>query len=344
MYKRLVRVLALTLLLAVTLSPPLPSVGQRPFNLTDCADTGFSTEENFLTQGPTPADGNPIISDGDLLSPRGRICARNRELLVAFVDPALPMPDLGLDGVDIVSLEPELVAFSTELDDPAGRFTAGDLLTTAGAVIPNAALLAAFHVVGDLGLDGIQFVGRIQRVTEFLALARQIPRDEWLRDPDRLPTELKRYQVDLWFSTEGGWMVAGALSFLDGDLLSAATGTIVFRNSDLLAPPIPAGIPNRGVDFGLDAVALVCPGRLNRTDFSTEIGYRGGAAAPIVFTDGDVLAYGGLVRTVNNDLVKAFEPKARNLGLDALVYYNERVRCEQRPTIFRYFPMILHRR
>ncbi|MCC7352198.1 MAG: hypothetical protein IT330_00470 [Anaerolineae bacterium] len=342
MYKHLTRVVVLTLLLAIMLGPPVPSAGQRPFNLADCADVGFTVEENFVTQGPTPADGNKVISDGDLLSPNGRICARNADLLAVFQQ----RTDLGLDAVDIINLQPELVAFSTELNDPGNRFTAGDLLTTSGAVIPNAALLAAFNAVGDLGLDDVHFAGTTGRVRDFLAFAQGKSRDFWLESPGLLATELKRYQIDLWFSTEADWKVAGAPGFLDGDLLSAATGTIVYRNSDLLAAPIPAGIPARGVDFGLDATAVRCEGVTNLPDFSTEIGYYDDPPdiLPIRFTDGDVLAFGGSVRTINNDLIKAFEPRARNLGLDGLTYYNERLRCDQRPSFFLYLPLVWHNR
>lgn len=72
-------------------------------------------------------------------SPTG---SRNVQLLRAFQ----VAPDLGLDAVDIVDVERELVAFSTELNSPTGSFSAGDLLTTHGAVIPNQALTFAFGV------------------------------------------------------------------------------------------------------------------------------------------------------------------------------------------------------
>ena len=49
-----------------------------------CKMLYFSTEEDFVTQGPEPADGNPIISDGDLLGPGCVVFARNHKLLTAF--------------------------------------------------------------------------------------------------------------------------------------------------------------------------------------------------------------------------------------------------------------------
>ncbi len=338
MYRHLIRVLALVLLLVLLSILPIPTAGQNPPRLADCADIGFSLEEEFVTQGPLPSDGNPVISDGDLLSSNGAICARNRDLLAAFGALA-PLPDLGLDAVDILDLESDLVAFSTELNRPGGAFTAGDLLTTAGAVIPNAALLASFNTVGDLGLDSLHFVGPTQRILQFLAFAQQTSRESWLENPGRLPVELERHEIDLWFSTEGDWTPpTGAPGFLDGDLLSAATGTIVYHNGQLLVPPIPAGIPDRGVDFGLDAASARCLGTRLLPDFSTEIIYQDKEMA-VGFTDGDVLAFGGSVRHINSDLINAFEPKARMMGLDALTTFSERSRCEQQQ-VRAYLPLI----
>jgi len=70
----------------------------------------FSTEEDFVTQGPNPSDGNPIISDGDLLNATGYVYMRNHELLGVFKVGF----DLGLDAVDIIDIEDHFVAFSTE--------------------------------------------------------------------------------------------------------------------------------------------------------------------------------------------------------------------------------------
>jgi hypothetical protein len=102
--------------------------------------------------------------------------------------------------------------------------------------------------------------------------------------------------------------------FLDGDLLSAATGAIVASNGNLLPGSVPSGIPDRGVDFGLDAVAGDREGIPELIAFSTEILFEGDPT----FTDGDVLLYGNGVVRANWDLIAPFEPKARFLGLDAL--------------------------
>lgn len=283
--------------------------------LTSCRDFAFSTEEDFLTQGPVPADGNPIVSDGDLLSRTGAVCARNAELLAFWKEQV----DLGLDAVDVVNVERRLVAFSTELDDPAGRFVAGDLLATNGTAIPNNVLLTKFQVGRDMGLDGLQFTGPIQGIIGFLDRVAVISRDEWLKNPALLFDLLGAFKVDIWISTESTQM-QGAVGapLLDGDVLSVGTGTVVSRQADLLPPAVPAGIPARGVDFGLDAIAAKRTGEratiLPTIRFSTEILYRGEPR----FTDGDVLKRGDGVEFTNGVLVTPFEPKARFLGLDAL--------------------------
>ena len=279
-------------------------------NLPACAQWGFSTEEDFLTDGPLPADGNPIISDGDLLGRNHTVCARNRELLAKW-DVAV---DLGLDAVDLVDVERALVAFSTELDDPRGRFGAGDLLATNGTVIPNLVLLTKFQVGHDMGLDGLQFIGATENIIDFLNRAATFSREEWLKAPGLLFDLLQTFKVDIWISTESTELRASTVSILDGDLLSVGTGTVVVRQADLLPVAVPAGLPARGVDFGLDAVAANRSGAIQTIRFSTEILFRGKPP----FTDGDVLLKGNGVEVPNYDLIKAFEPRAKFLGLDAL--------------------------
>lgn len=282
-----------------------------PETLTACRAAFFSTEEDFVTQGPEPSDGNPIISDGDLLGPGCVVFARNRELLAVFKSEQ----DLGLDAADVVDADRSLVAFSTELDDPLGRFTAGDLLVTNGAVIPNRALLANFEIEtrSDLGLDAVHFVGDPNRITKFLDYASEVGRDQWLDNPGMLPQMLEEYGIEVWFSTEGTAPEIEKPLFLDGDLLSAQGG-IVAENAILLSSAVPAGIPDRGVDFGLDAVTADRSGNRQLIHFSTEILYRG----ELAFSDGDVLLLGDGVVCTNGDLTACFEPKTKELGLDAL--------------------------
>ncbi|MBM4459479.1 MAG: hypothetical protein FJ011_17270 [Chloroflexi bacterium] len=311
--RRHVHLAPMVLMLCLLLLGPHAQAGPQGLpNLPACKDLAFSTEEDFLSQGPTPPDGNPIISDGDLLGLNHAVCARNRELLASWQ----VQPDLGLDAVDVVIADAQrgLVAFSTELDDPAGRFKAGDLLTTNGAIIPNVTLLSRFQVGRDLGLDGLHFTGAPQQIVAFLDAAAKIRRDEWLANPGQLVTLLNRYEVDIWFSTEGTELQAAVTPILDGHVLSARLGAVVVNQADLLPVTAPAGIPNRGVDFGLDALAASRRGTLETIRFSTEILFRGTPG----FTDGDVLKKGDGIETTNSALVAPFEPKARFLGLDAL--------------------------
>ena len=88
----------------------------------------------------------------------------------------------------------------------------------------------------------------------------------------------------------------------------------IASNEFLLPGTVPAGIPVRGVDFGLDAVsdARIPEGQLMY--FSTELLFDGEPS----FDDGDVLQAGNGVVAKNYDLVACFEPKANELGLDAL--------------------------
>lgn len=316
------------LMLALFLVPLNPTLVQGANPLTACQDFAFSTEEDFITQGPEPPDGNPIISDGDLLSRTGAVCMRNAQLVQQFD----VTQDMGLDAVDVLDLETELVAFSTELNSPYGNFKHGDLLTTGGAVIPNQVLLTIFQVSGDRGLDGVHFTGTLKNIVSFAQYAATISRANWLSNPDMLVTELQRYNVDIWFSIEGTELTASTVPILDGDLLSAATGTVIAGNTLLLPAGVPAGIPTRGVDFGLDGVTAERSGSRTETRFSTEILYHGQGA----FTDGDILKIGNGVVISDSTLYSPFEPKADFLGTDALF-----IRLDQQP--INLLPLILNR-
>jgi len=223
--------------------------------------------------------------------------------------------DLGLDAADVIDGNSELVAFSTELDSPeANQFTAGDLLATNGVVIANVALTHPFAVGYDVGLDAVHFVGDPARITAFLEEVTQYTRADWLRDPGKLSQLLAEpYAIDIWFSTEGTLAPVGAPVFLDGDLLSARGGKVA-GNEILLPGSVPAGIPQRGVDLGLDAVTDDRTFERQHMHFSTELLFDGEPA----FTDGDILLLGNGVAAKNSDLIGCFEPAARELGLDAL--------------------------
>lgn len=305
------RILFITLICSGVIAPVHAQIEGQ---IGACDEFAYSTEEDFITQGPVPADGIPIISDGDLLNRNGDLCARNRELL----RPWKVEEDLGLDAVDLIFSEETIAVFSTELDDPEGRFTEGDLLATNGAIIPNQALLTAFQVSHDMGLDGLHLVGEPELIATFLEVAAATAPDEWLNGKV-LPAWLERYKVDIWFSVEGTELRAAAVPIYDGDLLSARTGSVVLTQAQLLPASVPAGIPNRGVDFGLDGITGARLPHRPSMRLSTELLYNGEPA----FTDGDILRLGAGVEIVHGDLIVAFEPRARFLGVDALYMYVE---------------------
>jgi hypothetical protein len=320
MRKRVSRAALGIVLFLVAVLPYPPALGQPPTLPPPCKELVFSTEEEFVTQGPVPADGNPILSDGDLLGvatlPSGDVscilCARNADLLGQTFDVSV---DLGLDAVDVIDPEQFLIAFSTELDSPnAGQFTEGDLLVTNGAIIPNQALTHKWQVPYDLALDAVHLVGKLEGIRAFLDAAAKLRRADWLEDLAYLVGLLEEYDIDIWFSTEGTWTPATAAGFLDGDLLSARGGNIVASNGILLPSAVPGGLPSRGVDFGLDAVTADRLGTRTSILFSTELLYEG----KLVFTDGDVLRLDNGVVHANEELINCFEPKASFLGLDAL--------------------------
>ena len=272
----------------------------------------FSVEEDFVNQDPVPGDDNPIISDGDLLNAAGYVYMSNLKLLSAFEVEF----DLGLDAADVIDIEDYFVAFSTELDDPKGLFTAGDLLTTWGAILPNSALLYAFDDIShnlDLGLDAVHFIGEREDIIEFFRKVKEKGHEYFLHEPGDLIGFLEENNIDILFSTEGTAPKPGDPQFLDGDLLSAVRGTIVIPNSDLLPPSIPAGIPDRGGDFGLDAVTL---DKKKNIVFSTEILY----ITEQICTDGDILEQGDGIMLAHEKLINEFNPLNRwiNVGLDAL--------------------------
>ncbi|MFN2129040.1 MAG: hypothetical protein ACK2VD_00830 [Anaerolineae bacterium] len=317
-----IAIVAAILGLLLLASPVMVASKVGPDALKDCRELAFSTEEDFVTQGPEPVDGNPIISDGDLLgltrdasgAVRCVVCARNADLTEGFDIPAAV--DLGLDAADVLDVDAYLVAFSTELaSSTAGQFSGGDLLITDGTIIPNQALTYKWGVSHDVGLDAIHFVGPADGISRFLAAASNMTRAGFLDPLDTLAGMLETYNIDIWFSTEGTWTSIDPAGFLDGDLLSARTGLIVALNKDLLPADVPAGITDRGVDFGLDAVTADRSMDSQRIHFSTEILFEGDRLS---FTDGDVLLQGNGVVATNWDLVGCFQPKARELGLDAL--------------------------
>lgn len=304
---------------AFLLCQPMTAEAQG-INLAKCEGLWFSTSEDFRSQGPTPP-GGPIVSDGDLLTyvigSGARICARNAELMRIF---DIEKFDHGLDALDKIEIDQDVVfaAFSTEIDsvNGSGQFTAGDLLFTNGAIVPNAALLAQFDLPRslNLGLDAVYIEGGPREKRELLAKLGSTNPDDMRQNPGILIEILEGTNTDILFSTEGTPPEVQKPMFLDGDLLSAKSGTIVRSNADLM-PGLPAGLPDRGVDYGLDAYtpAMDPIERVPIEIFSTEVNARGNT-----ITDGDALTVGPNVYLRNHDLIASLEPRDRNMGLDAL--------------------------
>lgn len=338
-FRRYSKFFVLCLMLGVLMLAVLPVGAQAVPNPMDfCKDGAFSTEEDFVMLQAEPFDGNQYISDGDLLSVIppvgagvGQVCARNRDLTKVFKQPF----DIGLDAVDVFIYENVtnqstryVVAFSTELDHRRNIFSAGDLVFTNGGVIPNEALTFLFNIKQDMGLDAVHFIGDLGNIKKFLAKAAELSPlkgtalpTKWLNGG--LQSFLKRYKVDIWFSLEGTWDRPVDKLILDGDVLSAATGTIVAKQSELLpgigVGPYPTDPRIRGVDFGVDGLAALrtgeTPADVAKTIyFSTEILKKG----ELAFFDGDVMQTGGAIRYVNEQFVVPFVPAVFYLGLDAL--------------------------
>lgn len=306
-------------------------------NLAKCEGLWFSTSEDFLSRNDNAVINGPIVSDGDLLTyvvgSGARMCARNADLLRIF---DIERYDHGLDALDQIVIDEETViaAFSTELDSmhSAAHFTAGDLLFTTGTIVPNSALLAQFNLPRsvNLGLDAVTITGSPRGKRELLAKLSSTEPNQLRENPGILIEILQATETDILFSTEGTPPDVQKPLFLDGDLLSAKTGAIVRSNADLL-PGLPAGLPVRGVDYGLDAYT---PGydRIEQQSIellSIEVGAKDNA-----LSDGDVLMVGPGVYLKDKDLISNFEPLDSNMGLDALAARigRESNNCEVRIT------------
>lgn len=283
--------------------------------LARCENFAFSTEEDFISMGPEPPDGNPMMYAGDLLTSHPTaVCARNEDLLQIF--DIVNKDDLGLDAADVIDVDGYIVAFSTEIDSPNNgqtvtQFTAGDLLITNGVVIRNAELTFKSSITYDIGLDAVHFIGEKQTIVAVLEFFRT----QGVPTGLAFSQELARLGIDIWFSIEGTFTPSEPLNqILDGDLLSARDGVIVAKQIDLFPASVPAGIPQRGVDFGLDAATADRRGDVATIEFSPEILFD---KEPL-FIDGDALRYGGGAHMPNDFLIRGFETVTSEVGLDAL--------------------------
>lgn len=113
----------------------------------------------FSIQSNAVVNGALTLGRGDVLSDRGRVFRRNRELLANF-QPALANRDFGLDALQI--LPNGEIWFSVEedfVDNQLGMIQAGDLLSSLGhRVFSNRELVAAFapsEPTLDYGLDAL---------------------------------------------------------------------------------------------------------------------------------------------------------------------------------------------
>ncbi|MEZ4675482.1 MAG: hypothetical protein R2932_14715 [Caldilineaceae bacterium] len=197
-------------------------------------------------------DGNPYISDGDVLGFSGVVCARNKIYYPPLpwaaiypiwgwmrwrssIFPATLLPSPPSSMIRRASLRAAICSLRLAWRSPTW---------------PSSTPLASTTI----GLDGVQFIGERERIIKFVNGLANVPRDAFLEAPERLRRLLEELDIDIWFSTEGTYGDARDPKILDGDLLSVRTATIIANNGDLLPATVPAGLPNRGVDFGLDAV------------------------------------------------------------------------------------------
>ena len=251
----------------------------------------FSTRYGFHPADPA-AVGQPVVTEGDLLSAAGTVDRTNTELTRRLG--IMPVAsEIGLDAVGTpsrrrVSAGPEgEIYFSARSDvfsETVGMLHHGDLLSDSGKVIRrNADLIAPFSPmppIPDLGLDAaavdqgglVVFSTRDGFFSE--RLGRTIDRGDLLREDGTVlrsqeeflalfqpAAGVKSVGVDavhiwrhgeVWFSTEDSFEDERFGHVGHGDLLSD-TGRIVARNHELLGPFKPL---DEIADFGLDAVLI----------------------------------------------------------------------------------------
>jgi hypothetical protein len=240
----------------------------------------FSTLTGFTpTAGLPPFD---YVEHGDLISNTGRLIKRNSDLFTS-VGAYPPVPDLGLDAVDMLPGGEIAFSLGTSITSTTlGLLQHGDLLSTKGRIIRrNQELLAPFGIqppAPDVGLDAAHVLdtGEILFSIQSNIFSEQ------------LSATLQR-----------------------GDLLSSA-GTIMRSNQQLLSRFQPT---NTASDYGLDALYVWSSGEIW---FSTEDGFQDKTLGPI--SGGDLLSDQGYIVFRNADLLNAFAPTnaPSDVGLDAL--------------------------
>jgi len=256
----------------------------------------FSTERDFVsTNRSSPTN---RISAGDLISNRGRVVKRNREL-VGRLGVMPVVPDLGLDAVHVAPRGEILYSIPQNVfSESQGLIQHGDLLSDRGPIVRrNQSLLAAFKVATstDAGLDAVQVM----------------PNGE------------------TWFSIRSNVVVNAAQTLGRGDILSDQ-GRVVLTHRELIANFQPA-TSNR--DFGLDALQVLPGGEIW---FSVEEGFVDNRLGPIA--GGDLLSSRGCRVFRNEDLVRAFAPDDPKVdyGLDGVFVVTDTCSPKPPPRITRW--------
>jgi hypothetical protein len=227
-----------------------------------------------------------VITGGDLISTDGRVVKRNDELCGSLgVMPVVP--DLGL--LDFHVIYKGDVVFSIAegaFSEVLGWLYSGDLVTDSGTVFRrNSSLVANFDPqaprLETYGIGAVQVLGDgeiyFSVATNFYSqnLARAIGAGDLLSSAGRVVKTgsqlLSAFQPaagtkdpglaaaftwphgETWFFTRAGFDDARSNSFAAGDLLSDQ-GYLIYRNAELLAGFVPAGI---GQGLPLDGLYLV---------------------------------------------------------------------------------------
>ena len=255
----------------------------------------FSTSKGFTSTNRFAPTNQ--ISSGDLISSRGRVVKRNKDLAGRLgVMPIVP--DLGLDAVHVTRKAEILFSIPVNVfSERLGPIQHGDLLSNRGAIVKrNQELLAAFHPASsaDAGLDAVQVM------------------------PDG----------EILFSIRSNLVLNSGATLARGDILSDR-GRIFLSHQQLLVNFRPA-ITNR--DFGLDAMRILPSGEIW---FSVEEDFNDSRLGTV--RQGDLLSSLGYRVFSNRELLAAFAPAdpAQDYGLDALFVVTDTQSPRPAPRIVR---------
>lgn len=240
----------------------------------------------FSTTQPLKSTNAPVegssFSGGDLVSMGGRVIRSNPDL-VSHLGVMPPVPDLGLDALDLGSGEETFFSLPIDIfSETLGALQHGDLLSSRGMIQKrNQELLTPFEPVStsDAGLDGFQFLTNGELLfsiqSDVATTNKQVlSRGDILSDQGRIyltfqelmanfqPATnsnmgVKAFRVlpsgEIWFSVQDGFTDKNLGVIQAGDLLSNL-GYPVFRNQDLVAA---FGPTDPTMDYGLDTLWVV---------------------------------------------------------------------------------------